>query len=84
MNLVEITNQIKKYIHELLGPAVASKTDNDASLIETRLIDSITTLQMVAYIEDNFSIEIGAHEVISENFDSVNKIANFIYLKKIS
>lgn len=56
--------------------------DND-SLSETGVIDSITLLQLVDFLENNYNIEIPVEMITPENFDTLAGISQSVMkLKK--
>ena len=69
-------DQIRTYIMEniLLGSADQSIADDD-SFLEKGIIDSTGILELVAFVEDEFNIEVGDEELIPDNFDSIEKLA---------
>jgi acyl carrier protein len=71
-------NQIRTYIMDniLLGSADQSIADND-SFLEKGIIDSTGILELVAFVEDEFEIEVGDEELIPDNFDSIEKLAAY-------
>jgi acyl carrier protein len=56
----------------------------DESLVTSGLIDSIGILKLVAFIEEEFDIELDADDVNVANFDTLESIAKLIetHLKK--
>ena len=69
-------DQIRTYIMDniLLGSADQSIADDD-SFLEKGIIDSTGILELVAFVEDEFDIEVGDEELIPDNFDSIEKLA---------
>ena len=55
-------------------------TDDD-SLQEAGIIDSTGVLELVTYLEGNFSISIGDEELLPENLDTINRLARFLESK---
>ncbi|HEX2945845.1 MAG TPA: acyl carrier protein [Clostridia bacterium] len=53
----------------------------DDSLINNGYIDSIGIIGLVSYIEKTFRFKVYDNEILPENFDSVNKIYNYISSK---
>ncbi len=79
----EIKNDIKAFISErFLNNAAADLNDN-TPLISGGLIDSISTMQLITFLEKKYHFEFQAHEVDRDNLDSIEIIANFV-LSKIS
>ncbi len=55
---------------------------NDASFLENGIIDSTGILEVIAFIEEEFEIEVEDEEMIPENLDSVNNLVAFIATKQ--
>ncbi len=80
---IPIIETVRQYLTEHLCHGDRSQLPaDDASLISSRLMDSIITLKLVSYLEDTFGIAFEAHEVTQENLDSINKIAVFVHRKQ--
>jgi acyl carrier protein len=54
---------------------------NDDSLLEQGIVDSTGILEVVAFLESRFGIEIHEHELVPLNLDSLNRIADFVARK---
>lgn len=54
---------------------------NDDSFLETGIIDSTGVLELVAFIEDQYSVEVDDDELVPENLDSIDRLINFIESK---
>lgn len=78
-------DQIRSFIIEsfLFGDA-DSMVGNSESLIENEIIDSTAVLELVAFVEETFSIRIADTEIVPANLDSVDFIANFVASKPAS
>ena len=83
-NLDEIKSTIKTYVIErYLKPSEEKDLTNSTPLISGGIIDSISTMQLISFLEKEFHFEFQAHEVDRDNLDSIDIIANFV-LSKIS
>jgi acyl carrier protein len=49
----------------------------DDDLLAQEILDSQATLELVAFLEERFGIEVGDEDLVPENFKSVNAIAAF-------
>ena len=58
--------------------------DDDASFLEEGIIDSIGFMELVAYVQQTYGIEVGPEELVPDNFDSVNKLGRYVASKKKS
>ena len=50
----------------------------DQSLLESGVIDSTGVLELVAYLESTFAIEVHDDEMLPENLDSIHAISNYV------
>lgn len=68
---------IKEFSIENGDEAIA----NDTPLMSSGILDSISTLQLVEFIEKEFNVEFQPHEVDQDNLNSLTVIENFILEK---
>lgn len=73
-----VKEQIRAYIKDTIVQNDQINVDNNTPLISGGIIDSISTLKMVDFIETTYKIEVQPHEVDRENLDTVDLIAQFI------
>lgn len=52
--------------------------ENEYALINDRILDSFSMLTLISDLEDGFSIEIDASEIIPDNFNSVDAMWKMI------
>ena len=52
--------------------------EEDASFLETGIIDSTGILEVVTFIETTYGVEISDDEMIPENLDSLRNISAFV------
>ncbi len=67
---------------EFLNEEDAAGFTTESPLVSSRILDSISTLELVDYIEKTFDIEFSHHEVDQDNLDSIEKIIDFVKSKK--
>lgn len=77
-----IQETVRQYITQELKPNLGYELADDTTLISGGVIDSITTLQLVDFIEGEFGIEFEAHEVDRDNLDTLGRIAAFVESKQ--
>ncbi len=51
---------------------------DDASFLENGIVDSTGVLELVMFVEDTFGIPVKDEEIVPENFDSVNRLAQYV------
>ena len=73
-----IGKEVKDYILEAFLPGVpAAELTETTPLITGAILDSLATLQLVAFLEERFGIEIRAHEA---SIDYLNTITDVVAL----
>ena len=80
---MENTKQtIKKYILDefLPGEDPALLTD-DTPLITGGILDSLATLRLVGYLQEQYDIDIEPHETAVDFMDSIPAIATLVHSK---
>ncbi|MGD9897724.1 MAG: acyl carrier protein [Calditrichaceae bacterium] len=75
---MEIRDQLVHFFNENFMVDMVKEYSADTSLLENGIIDSTGVLELVAYIEQNYSIKINDEEIVPENLDSLINIENFI------
>lgn len=55
---------------------------DDASFLESGIIDSTGMMEVIFFLEENFSIRVEDEEMIPENLDSVNNLLRYIERKQ--
>jgi acyl carrier protein len=68
---------IIKIIRELTFSSVTS-TD---SLWKDNILDSITIVELVVELEREYNISIPFNEIVTENFETVERISNYLVSK---
>lgn len=75
----DVRARIRSFISDnfyLSGPLV-----DDASLLDEGVIDSTGVLEVIAFLEREFSIAVEDAEMLPENLDSVERIEAFVRRK---
>lgn len=73
---------IRNFIVENYLFGNAKGLQDDTSFLEEGIIDSTGILELIAFIEEQFEIEVEDDEIIPENLDSVNKVIVFLEKKQ--
>jgi acyl carrier protein len=79
----DLKNKIKSFIIENFLFGNANGLSNDTSFLEEGIIDSTGVLELITFLEDEFSITVDDEELIPENLDSIDNVAVFVE-KKLS
>ena len=79
----DICKTVHKYIlDEFLPGERPEELTSETPLITGGILDSISTLKLVAFLEDRFGITVEAHEAGVENLDTVGQIGRLVAEKK--
>ena len=80
----QIGDEIRNFVVEnfLFGQASAVP-DEDASLLETGVIDSTGVLELVSFLEERFEVRVEDTELVPENLDSVRRLSDFVRRKQV-
>ena len=74
---------IKNFIiKEFLPGEDPSELTDTTPLITGGVLDSIATLKLVMFIEEQYGLTLQAHEVDAEHLDTISQIAQLIRSKK--
>ena len=74
--------EIKKLILDEIKSISFVQLGLDDSIIESQLLDSIGLIDLVIFIEANIGVKIPTNDINKENFDTVNKIADYLMKRK--
>jgi acyl carrier protein len=70
---------IKEYIsRELVSQPELLPLKNDSSLLVPGILDSLSVLQLVLFLEEQFGVVVAAEDLIPENFETVEVICKFL------
>ncbi|HET9653161.1 MAG TPA: acyl carrier protein [Usitatibacter sp.] len=56
----------------------------DSSFMENHVLDSTGFVELVAFVEEAFGIEVSDAEMLPENFDSLANVARFVTAKRLA
>ena len=74
--------EIKKLIINEIKSIAFVQLEVDDSIIESNVLDSIGLIDLAIFIEENTGINIPANDINKENFETVNKIADYLIKRK--
>jgi acyl carrier protein len=81
---VDIKDQIRHYIAQsLLFSDNDFKYGDDASFLEEGIVDSLGIMDLVFFIEETFGLTVKDEDLTPDNFDSVNRLANYIQRQRL-
>lgn len=82
LNETEIKATIRRFLDSnfLLGKKIELK--DTESFLDSGLVDSTGVLEFVGFLQETWAIEVKDEELLPENFDSVQNLADFVRRKK--
>jgi acyl carrier protein len=84
MIAMDIEGIVSNYVtHELTlsGPADLRPGD---SLISSGVLDSIGLLRLVLFLEERFGVKVGDGDLVPENFETIERIVEFVGSRAIA
>jgi acyl carrier protein len=70
-----VESLINDYIsHEFVQDPALLPVANDTSLLETGILDSLSLLRMVVFVEERFGITVREGDLLPQNFPGMNTI----------
>ncbi|MBI2424432.1 MAG: acyl carrier protein [Candidatus Hydrogenedentes bacterium] len=79
----DIQATVKEYLLEAFLPGEdPDSLAEDTPLISGGILDSISTVKLVTFLEEKYGVEFQAHEISSDNLETLADIANTIQTKR--
>jgi acyl carrier protein len=78
---MQVETQLKQFLLKNLQFVEDETLDDDASFLETGVVDSTGVMELVAFVQTEFGVPVEQSEIVVENFDSVRKLARFVRRK---
>ena len=72
---------IRNFIIENFLFGDAGGLEDGTSFLDSAIIDSTGILELIAFLEESFDIQIDDSEMLPENFDSLNNISAYLSKK---
>ncbi len=73
-----IAHQVREFIDENFLFREEADLADDELLLDAGLVDSTGILELVAFLEGTFDIEMADAEIVPENLDSINAIVAYV------
>jgi len=80
MQTTEIEHEIRGFVVDTFLFGRADELRDDAPLMD-RVIDSHGVVELVAFLQERFGIQVEDEEVTTDNLDSVNKAVAYVARK---
>ncbi len=81
--MAEAANSVKDSIKNFIFESIQiADLDDDDNLFESGIVNSLFAVQLMAFLEKIFGIEIAMEDLDMENFQSINATTSFVIQKK--
>ncbi|MEO1201572.1 MAG: acyl carrier protein [Pseudomonadota bacterium] len=77
-NVEQVSSTIHDFVKERFPLAGNVELDNDTSLLESGIVDSLGVLNLVEFVEEQFSIVAEDDDLVPENFDTIDALTRFV------
>lgn len=77
-----IKEQVQAFILESFYVSDPAELTDDLSLIDSGIIDSTGMLDVILFLETEFSISVQDHETVPENLETLGRIADYVARKQ--
>ena len=74
--------KIRQFLLDSYLMSEDEKVEDDDSFIEKGVLDSTGVLELVAFLEEEFSVKVLDAELTPENLDSIRLVADFVRRKR--
>jgi len=78
---MQLKSEIRNFIVENFLYGQNDGLVDDLSFLQKGLLDSTGILEFVAFVEEKYEISVADEELIPDNFDSINKLTDYIVKK---
>jgi acyl carrier protein len=76
-NLMQVKDKIRQFVVETTY-SPAEQVKNDTLIFVQGIFDSMGFISLINFIEETFSVKAEDSELLEDNFESIDAIANFI------
>lgn len=79
---MEIINTIRNFIIENFLFEEDKNLKEETSFLENGILDSTGVLELIAFLEETYEIEVEDEELIPQNLDSITSVAQYVQRKQ--
>lgn len=79
----EVKSELRRFIEDnfIMGAGGIPLADGD-SFLERHILDSTGFLELITHLEEAYGIKVGDQEMVPENLDSLDNIAQYLARKR--
>jgi acyl carrier protein len=75
---MDVRQTLEKYITEELLLGQKTKIDPEESLTASGVIDSLSLLRLIAFVEETFNVQVEDTELSPDNFETLNLMVSLV------
>jgi acyl carrier protein len=75
--MTDIRTDIRNFLQQDLSRDLGG-VDDSTSLLQAGVLDSLGVMQLVAFLQERFGVQISDDDLVPENLESVEAIAAFV------
>lgn len=75
---MDVKQTLEKYITEELLLGQRSKLDPEESLTASGVIDSLSLLRLISFVEETFNVQVEDTELSPDNFETLNLMVSLV------
>ena len=79
---MDIKEEIKEFFEDNFMAEFDDDFGDDESFLDNGLIDSTGVLELVLFLEENYSFKVADEEITPENLDSFDNLIKYINTKR--
>ncbi|MEK7654186.1 MAG: acyl carrier protein [Patescibacteria group bacterium] len=72
---MDIKNKLREFLEKETQKEISNDSEN---LLAANILDSFSMMKLISFIESDLGVKIDMEKLTPENFNSVDKIAEFI------
>ncbi len=81
---MDIREKLVQFFEENFMVELDENFSDDDSFLENGILDSTGVLELVTFLEENFTIKVEDDEIVPENLDSINNLKQYLESKLLS
>ena len=81
-DLAGIKSDLVSYVTRDIVTSQEVVISDDTDLLKSGILDSLSLMKLVVFVEEHFGIVVGETELIPKNFMSVSAISHFVSAKQ--
>jgi acyl carrier protein len=79
---MDLQTRIRQFVISNFYVADEAALSDDKSLLLQGIVDSTGVMEIIAFVETEFGIQVLDEELLPENLDSISRIAAFVVRKQ--